>query len=339
MKLITFTVPCYNSEAYMDRCIETLLRAGGEAEIILVDDGSTDGTGAIADRWAAAHPALVRVIHQENGGHGEGVNQGLRHARGLYFKVVDSDDWLDAEALDRLLEGLRAFARMERPVDLVLCNYVYEHAADGTRHAMRFGNALPEGRVFGWSELGRLGPAQFLSMHTAVYRTDVLREAGLSLPKHTFYVDNLFAYQPLPHVRTLWYMNIDLYRYFIGRDDQSVTEENLIRRIDQQILVTRLLIDAHDLRDVGRAEPRLARYMYHYLSMMLMICTIYLWLSGTDENLRKARTLWGDLRRRRPALYRRMRFRSSNIVLLPGRLGRAIDLFAYRRLRAFYKFN
>lgn len=98
MKLITFTVPCYNSAAYMDRCVETLLPAGEEAEIILVDDGSKDDTGKIADAYAEKYPNIVKVIHQENGGHGEGVNQGIRNASGMYFKVVDSDDWLDAEA-------------------------------------------------------------------------------------------------------------------------------------------------------------------------------------------------------------------------------------------------
>ena len=112
MKLITFTVPCYNSAAYMDRCIETLLPAGEDAEIILVDDGSKDDTGKIADAYAEKYPTMVRVIHQENGGHGEGVNQGIRNASGLYFKVVDSDDWLDGDALQKVMEKLREFAKM-----------------------------------------------------------------------------------------------------------------------------------------------------------------------------------------------------------------------------------
>ena len=83
MKLITFAVPCYNSAAYMDHCIQTLLAAGDEAEIILVDDGSTDNTPSIADRYQEQYPEIVRVIHQPNGGHGEGVNQGMRNAQGL----------------------------------------------------------------------------------------------------------------------------------------------------------------------------------------------------------------------------------------------------------------
>ena len=104
-KLITFAVPCYNSAAYMRHCIETLLSAGEQAEIILVDDGSVkDETPAICDEYAAQYPTIVKAIHQENGGHGEGVNQGIRNATGLYYKVVDSDDWLDTDEGRRCIE-------------------------------------------------------------------------------------------------------------------------------------------------------------------------------------------------------------------------------------------
>ena len=107
-KLITFAVPCYNSAAYMRHCVDTLLTAGEDAEIILIDDGSTkDDTPAICDEYAAKYPGVVRAIHQENGGHGEGVNQGIRHAAGIYYKVVDSDDWLDTDALAKVMETLR----------------------------------------------------------------------------------------------------------------------------------------------------------------------------------------------------------------------------------------
>ena len=148
MKLITFTVPCYNSAAYMDHCIETLLTAGEDAEIILVDDGSKDDTGKIADAYAEKYPTIVRVIHQENGGHGEGVNQGIRNATGVYFKVVDSDDWLDTDALQQVLAELRAHLNDEQPLDLMMANYVYEHVADNTRNIVDYKGILPEGRVF-----------------------------------------------------------------------------------------------------------------------------------------------------------------------------------------------
>ena len=151
-KLITFAVPCYNSAAYMRHCIETLLSAGEQAEIILVDDGSVkDETPAICDEYAAKYPTIVKAIHQENGGHGEGVNQGIRNATGVYFKVVDSDDWLDTDALQQVLAELRAHLNDEQPLDLMMANYVYEHVADNTRNIVDYKGILPEGRVFHWN--------------------------------------------------------------------------------------------------------------------------------------------------------------------------------------------
>ena len=136
-KLITFAVPCYNSAAYMRHCVDTLLTAGEDAEIILIDDGSTkDDTPAICDEYAAKYPGVVRAIHQENGGHGEGVNQGIRHAAGIYYKVVDSDDWLDTDALAKVLDRLRLLLHRGTAPDLMLCNYVYEHTEDGTSHTV-----------------------------------------------------------------------------------------------------------------------------------------------------------------------------------------------------------
>lgn len=340
MKLITFAVPCYNSAAYMEHCIRTLLHGGDEVEIIIINDGSKDETAAIADRYQAMHPNIIKAVHQENGGHGEGVNQGLRNATGLYYKVVDSDDWLDADALDKLLDQLRIFAQMENPVDLVVANYVYEHVEDNTQKVMRYTSVLPQDRIFTWNEVGRFKPSQFILMHAATYRTQVLRDSGVVLPKHTFYVDNVYVYVPLPYVKSIYYMDIDLYRYFIGRADQSVTEENMIKRIDQQLRITRIIIDAHDLQAIEKENERLASYMYHFVSMMLMICNIYLLMSGTPENLAKAKTLWQDLKTWRPALYRRMRYRSANVCfLLPGKVGRDIDIFFYKLVRRIYKFN
>ena len=204
-KLITFAVPCYNSAAYMDHCVETLLQGGDDIEIILVDDGSTkDDTPAICDRYAQQYPDIVRAIHQENGGHGEGVNQGIRNARGVYYKVVDSDDWVDVPALKKALDKLRQFVRDGKLVDMLVCNYVYEHVEDNTQRVMHYRNVFPRNRVFGWEQIGRFRPSQYLLMHSVIYRTQLLRDCGLELPKHTFYVDNIFVYQPLPSVRNIY---------------------------------------------------------------------------------------------------------------------------------------
>ena len=339
MKLLTFAVPCYNSQDYMEHCIHTLLEGGDEVEIILVDDGSRDNTGAIADRYAQQYPDIVRVIHQENGGHGEGVNQGLRHAQGLYYKVVDSDDWADVDALRQVVDKLREFSQMPEPVDLLVCNYVYEHVEDHTQKVMRYTNVFPQGRVFTWDEIDRFRPSQYLLMHSVFYRTELLRQCGLELPKHTFYVDNIFVYQPLPYVKSMYYMDLDLYRYFIGRADQSVNESLMVKRVDQQLRVTRHMIDCQDLDEL-KDQKRLHAYMVHYLSVMMAVSDIFLLLDGSDEAKAKRTGLWQYLKDHvSTGVYRAVRYNLGGLTDLKFPGGDKLTLGVYRQLRKVFKFN
>ena len=340
-KLITFAVPCYNSAAYMEHCVDTLLQGGDDIEIILVDDGSTkDDTPAICDRYAEQYPDIVRAIHQENGGHGEGVNQGIRNARGLYYKVVDSDDWVDVDALHQVLDKLRQFVRDGKLVDLMIANYVYEHVEDNTQRPVNYRNVFPVGRVFGWKHIGRFKPGQYLLMHSVIYRTQILRDCGLELPKHTFYVDNIFVYEPLPLVRNLYYMDVDLYRYFIGRADQSVNESVMAGRIDQQVRVTKQMIAAHDVMAIKATQPRLGRYMLNYLSMMMSISSIFSVVANTPQSLGLRTELWEYLRQKNAALYRRCRYKATNVgTNIPGYQGRKLSVGLYRLARKIYKFN
>ena len=267
-KLITFAVPCYNSAAYMRHCIETLLSAGEQAEIILVDDGSVkDDTPAICDEYAAKYPTIVKAIHQENGGHGEGVNQGIRNATGLYYKVVDSDDWLDTDALKKVLERLTTLVARGTAPDLMICNYVYEHVEDGTSHTVRYTNVFPQNRLFDWVHVRRFRPDQNLLMHSVMYRTEVLRECGMVLPKHTFYVDNIFVYQPLPYVKSMYYMDLDLFKYFtkvqylynalaeklFGADGASITDEDVQEFAEANSYTTAKHILLKTIDDSGKA--------------------------------------------------------------------------------------
>ena len=336
-KLITFAVPCYNSAAYMDKCVRSLLAGGSDIEIILVDDGSTkDDTPAICDRYAQEYPDIVKVIHQENGGHGEGVNQGLRHASGVYYKVVDSDDWLDEEALHTVLNKLREFVGKGHPLDLMIANYVYEHVEDNTRKVMGYSNVFPVGKVFTWKDIGHFHPSQYLLMHSVIYRTEMLRQSGVELPKHTFYVDNIFVYQPLPFVKTLYYMDVDLYRYFIGRADQSVQESVMVGRVDQQVRITKIMIDAHDLHAVKARQPKLGKYMTNYLSMMMTISSIFLMLDGSPEKMGVKAALWEYLKAKDGKLYRKMKYAALSAV---GNLPKGIAIPGYRLAQKIYKFN
>ena len=339
MKLLSIAVPCYNSEAYMDHCIQTLLAGGEEVEILIVDDGSTkDRTSEIADEYERRYPTICRAIHQENGGHGEAVNTGIKNASGVFFKVVDSDDWVDEEAYKKILETLRSFVQKEERLDMLVSNFVYDK--DGAKHkkVMSYRTAFPKDCVFGWKDVKVFMIGQYILMHSVIYRTELLRKCRLELPKHTFYVDNIFVYQPLPHVKKMYYLDVNFYHYFIGRQDQSVNEQVMIGRIDQQLLVTKLMLGYYDLTKIRNRKLR--NYMLSYLDIMMTICSVLAVKSGTKENLEKKKELWQYAKKKNFATYLRLRcgFLGQGCNL-PGTVGRKILITGYKISQKIYGFN
>lgn len=338
MKLLSIAIPCYNSESYMEKCIESLLSGGEEVEIIIVNDGSSDSTAEIAEKYAGKYPSIIKVVHQENGGHGEAVNAGLRNATGLYFKVVDSDDWVNEEAYRAILETLDNITRGHQNLDMLISNFVYEKQDAKHKKVMRYRTAFPKNEIFTWDDVKFMPKGMYILMHSVIYRTNLLRECKLELPKHTFYVDNIFVSYPLPFVKTIYYLDVNFYRYFIGRADQSVNEAVMIKRIDQQIRVTKIMIDSFDLKKITNAKLR--RYMINYLDIMMTISSILLIRSGTDENFAKKQELWKYLKAKDAKLFFKIRFgilgRSMNI---PGKGGRKVSEMAYRITRKFFGFN
>lgn len=338
MKIVTFAIPCYNSEGYMRNCIESLLPGGEDVEIIIVDDGSGDGTAAIADEYAEKYPTIVRTIHQENGGHGAAVNTGLANATGLYYKVVDSDDWVDADAYRQVLDTLRKFVKEQTPVDMLLTNYVYEKVSEHHQRRMIYSLLFESDRITTWSEMKHNVKGFSILMHSVTYRTQMLRDCGLKLPEHTFYVDNLFVYESLPYVKTIYYLNVDFYRYYIGREGQSVNEQIMIKRLDQQLRVNYRMIDAYDLWSIE--EKHLREYMLSYLETITVVSTCLAYVSGTKENLHKAKALWKYIRDKDYRTYHHLRWGVlGGAMNLPGRFGRYLSVKAYRISQRFMGFN
>ena len=188
--------------------------------------------------------------------------------------------------------------------------------------------------------IGRFKPSQYLIMHSLIFRTEVLRKSNVKLPEHTFYVDNLFSYQPLPYADNLYYMDIDLYHYYLGREDQSVNEKVLMKRIDQQIRVTEMVARCVDLKKVRKVYPKLASYMTRNISIMLSISSIHLLLIQTDEARSKRKEMWKNIRQHDKRLYYRLRYSTlSGLTYLPGRLGGRLTIGGYRFARKIYQFQ
>ena len=338
MKILTVAIPCYNSQDYMRHAVESVLVGGEDVEILIINDGSVDDTGKIADELEQEYPGIIRAIHQENGGHGEAVNAGIRNAKGLYFKVLDSDDWLDREALVKVMEKLRSFIREGRLVDMFLANYVYEKPSVHKHKAIRYEGVFPQEKIFGWSDIKKFKISQNILMHSVIYRTQMLLDCSLELPKHTFYVDNIFVYTPLPYVKTMYYMDVDLYRYFIGRDDQSVNEKVMMGRIDQQIKVNKLMIDAHDLNKIK--NKKLRDYMVKFLAMMMTVSSVFLIKEGSEESLEKRTELWKYLKNSSRNTFRLVNKQVlSKPMQIRGKAGRKMVVWGYSISRKLYGFN
>ena len=308
-KVLTVVVPCYNSQDYMKHCIKSLLNEREGLEIIIVDDGSTDDTAQIADALEKKYPDIIRAIHQENGGHGEALNTGIKNARGTYIKIVDSDDWVSKSAFHEIMTKLRSFTSEESRIvpDLVISNFVYEKEGKKIKKVMRY-HHLPKDELFTWNRFSLKGASSFLLMHSLIYRVGLLRECRLTLPKHTFYVDNLYAYIPLPYVKTMYYIDVNFYRYYVGRPDQSVHEDVMLTRLDQQLRVNKIMIDAYRLFDDPRTEnPSLRAYMLKDINMITTISSILLIRTHTKTGIEKRDELWEYLKKTDIKMWRKMK--------------------------------
>ncbi|MEI5988973.1 hypothetical protein A5881_000460 [Enterococcus termitis] len=336
MKILSVVVPAYNSEDYLHRAVDSLLSEANDVEIIIVNDGSTDKTEEIANQYHEAYPDTVKVIHQKNGGHGDAVTTGLYAATGLYFKVVDSDDWVDGSAYQRVIKQLKQLTN-DQKVDMLVTNYVYEKVGAFHKKRVTYKRAIPENKVFGWDKT-KFRQGNYLLMHSIIFRTELLKQINLRLPRHTFYVDNLFVFEPMQYVKRIYYLNVDFYRYFIGREDQSVNENKMIEQIDQQLFVNKKMIELYSSNQVEDESCR--QYLFQFLEIVTTVSSVLALKSNTEEDLWKKEMLWNYIEILDPELYAQLRKRFLGAVLSRKGSGtRHFVLRIYKTCQRIYGFN
>ena len=335
-KLLSITVPCYNSQDYMKNCIDSLLVGGERVEIIIINDGSTDKTGEIADEYAKRYPSIVKVVHQENGGHGEGINQGIKHATGTYFKVVDSDDTLS----NHFIDFLNALEECEEQggVDMVVSNYYYVHTDGVGDRSINYSNALPKNRIFEWRETRPFGIHQMLTIHSCTFRLSLMQKWSEPLPKKVFYEDNLMICKTLPRVDRMYYFPHDLYRYWIGRPDQSVQENVMMKRYTHQILVTKKSFESFHFDAIK--EPMLKKYLKHEMFMMFGISIMFTRLNNSDSADADLEAMWDSCKDHDKRWGNHYRHWSPlSIICIKGNFGRKLSRFFYRIANKIVRFN
>ena len=251
---------------------------------------------------------------------------------------MDSDDWVNEEAYRKILEILEEAVRGDKTLDMLISNYVYEKVGAKKKRVMRYVRSLPEDTFFGWNDTKSLGKTRYILMHSLIFRTQLLRDCGLCLPEHTFYVDNLVAFVPFPYVKTMYYADVNFYRYFIGRSDQSVNEQVMIGRIDQQIRVNRLMIDY--MGQQKNLNKQLRKYMVNYLSIIMTVSSVMMMRSEMEENLKKKEELWKYLKTQDPKDYFRIRHGFlGSIMSAKSRPSQKIAVYGYKLAQKIYGFN
>lgn len=230
MKVLSLIVPAYNSEKFLDKCIlsfcdESVLEA---LDIIIVNDGSTDATSAIAERYCQLYPNSIRLISQVNKGHGGALNTGFSAAKGKYLKPIDADDWIETQNLPTLIAFLR---HCDSDVILTHCNMV--DISNGSITAMK---SYPEhyGQPISIDDLMAQWQNfyQAATFHSIAYNTAFYQKHNNQLTEHVFYEDNEYATIPFCYADTVTPLDLFLYDYRVGDVNQSISISNQVKRLD-----------------------------------------------------------------------------------------------------------
>lgn len=259
-KLLTVVVPTYNTELFLRDCLDSMLqsRLAEHTEILVVDDGSKDGSGRIADKYAERYPSIVQVIHKENGGHGSAINVGIGLASGKYFRVVDSDDTVEPGAYEAYLMQLE-----QLNCDLIATPFICVKYVDGKKRKVQ------KRQIEGTKNLSketilsfyRVAKTLHIRMHEWTIRTTILKEHNITFSEHSFYVDMQYILFPIPWIETLCILPYPIYRYRLGEETQSVSVRNMQKNKEQHRMVLRSLIRFYKERESCGDRKEILSYL------------------------------------------------------------------------------
>ena len=279
LKLLTIVVPSYNVEKTLGATLDSLCVAEvlPKLDIIVVDDGSKDGTAQLADGFAKKYPESVRVISKANGGHGSTINTGIDAAQGRYFKVVDGDDRLCCDGLIALVGRIET-----SDADLVVSNYK-KVLPDGADAGDMVFSGVEYNKKYLFEQLPTDGSVYF-GIHSSTFKTEILKSNIIRLQEHTFYVDTEYALLPVPFVRTVEFLSDFVYLYTVGSAQQSIDTQNFVRRYDDHLrVVTRLV------KFAGQCAADKPQKDYIYSVLGKLCFTQYMLAAFYDEDLRRGR--------------------------------------------------
>lgn len=226
MKTLTIGIPSYNVENYIAECLDSILlpELVDDLEVLVINDGSTDGTEAVAREYEKLFPETVRVISKENGGWGSGVNLAISEARGKYFKNLDSDDFVSPEGFTELVRNMK-----ENDADAFIAPANNYEEGTARVYPHQFPNGCIFGRVVPFSEM--CGSIDFIfRMHCLAFRTEMLQKNNIRVDE-CFYSDLELISYPFEYVNTVYAQEEPVNMYRIGRNGQSMSIASMAKHI------------------------------------------------------------------------------------------------------------
>ena len=304
-KILSIVIPTYNVEKYLDRCLISLLandETNKDIELLVVNDGSKDNSLKIAQKYEKKYPNTVKVIDKENGGHGSTINVGLEKATGKYFRVIDSDDWVNVEGFPKYVEDLKNI-----DTDIIITNYRKEFIYNGTSMLFKYNKKIKYNHKY---ELDKfdfdLLKDDYFFMATTTFKTEKLRKANFKLDEKTFYVDMEFILFPIPDIKDFIYLDYDIYRYFIGRPDQSINLASYVRNRSHHDKVSRKLVKFYES---GKLDENRKKYVGKILTLLLNThYSIYCKMNVKENAKKDIKKFDTYLKKTSPELYARTNY-------------------------------
>lgn len=248
MKVLSVIIPSYNIELYLERCLDSLLYNEDILDlldIVVVNDGSSDKTLEIANSYKKHYPSCIQVIDKKNGGHGSTINAGLAVAKGKYIKIIDSDDWVNIDDFSLFVKKLDS-----ETADIVVTNYMRDILPTNEEKLFIFTDTNNGQKQKISSSIKDLNKPDFFfqfSMPAIAIKTKKLKAVwGEGLLEKTFYVDQQFVAKCLLCSDTYIIYDLNIYRHFIGRPDQSIGNTGFFKHRDDHERVLRNLLDVYE---------------------------------------------------------------------------------------------
>ena len=307
-KILSVSIASYNVEKFLNQTLESCLvpEIMDKLEVIIVNDGSKDGTAGIAGKYVDMAPGTFVLINKENGGYGSTVNAGIKAATGKYFRLLDGDDWFDKD-------GLREFIGIleEADEDMIIARFRRVFETDGHTEESDQGAKIP----FVTGTFDELPDDAWFTMHSITYRTKLLKENNVTLTEHCFYTDQEYDLLPLRWVNTVRVAPVTVYCYRIGRGEQSISLSGLEKHYNEQTIVLKRLYNVYS--DVFKRETKKDNYIYKYFGKRTRFqVRTYLIISKSKQHKKDLIDFVEYLKSEQPEIYKRLLLRKSFKLLV-----------------------